>query len=208
MKRLAIYGDSISTPEVSNGGYVQYLPQRFPGLEVQNHAVWGSGFCREIPGSLPLVLLDPQNLPRGCDVILLWLGTNDWYFGTPLGSPNDGTLLSFSGSLQCCLCTLRKAAPQASVVCLTPLYRFGEAAECRRAGNARTTPNKVGATLQDYSRALVSTAQQNGCTVVDMPVLTGICEKNAQDYLFDGIHPNEKGCLQIAQALQSVLEEL
>ena len=54
-----------------------------------------AGF-QKTPNSLISLLENQENLPKDADLIIIWHGTNDWYWGAPLGdidSLDDSTFM-------------------------------------------------------------------------------------------------------------------
>lgn len=197
IKVLTIYGDSISTDRIADGGYIKYLPELLKPDVIYNHAVWGSGITRGIPDSLVEVLDDSDNLHTDSEVVLIWHGTNDWYWGSPMGDYD--TSETFLGGLASCIKQIKASCTNAQIVFMTPLYRYGESTRDEVKGEADIMPNKAGCTMQDYRKAIMRAADDFGCKVIDMYTLSGFDASNYNTYLFDGIHPNEKGCEVIAQ---------
>ena len=160
--RIAVYGDSISTGTHGDGGYLGALAGVADDVRVWGHAVGGSSLAAVAPGSLVDVLADPANLHPDADLALLWHGTNDWYWGSPLGAPDSPDPRTFRGALAHGVRRLRGAAPGLRVVVPGPLCRRERPADGPAEGDAFVTPNRVGATLGDYRRVLRDAAPDLG----------------------------------------------
>ena len=63
-------------------------------------------------------LMDPD-----ADIIVVFGGTNDYGYNTPLGDENDKTDVSFYGALYEMLTGLKAEHPKAVIVFMTPLHR-------------------------------------------------------------------------------------
>ena len=196
---LTIYGDSISTEGIADGGYVRYLPELLGAETIYNHAVWGSGMTKGIPGSLVDVLENPDHLHPDSDSILIWHGTNDWYWGSPLGAYGEPE--TFCGGISLCIGQIRKCTPRGVIVYVTPLFRFGESSLDDGKGEAYMMPNKAGCTMQDYRGVILQAAADFDFKIIDMYTLSGINADNHTSFLSDGIHPNQRGCERIAQII-------
>ena len=196
---LTIYGDSISTDMIADGGYVKYLPELLGTETIYNHAVWGSGMTKGIPGSLAEVLENPDHVHPDSGLVLIWHGTNDWYWGSPLGDYKEPE--TFCGGISLCIDRIRKCNPYAQIAYVTPLFRFGESTLDDAKGEAYRMPNKAGCTMQDYRGAIMRAAIDFDFDIIDMYTLSGIDTDNHTAFLSDGIHPNQRGCEIIARII-------
>lgn len=194
IEKLVIFGDSISTPLIGDGGYAALLRELLQPKELCNFAVAASGTSLVTPDNLLGVLQNHADDCNNADVIILWHGTNDWYWGSPvgqLGSFNDQTYI---GALEKAITTIREHAPNALLVTATPLFRLQAPDGSETVGDAWFTKNKVGATLSDYEKALRDTAKAYCVPVVDARALTGFCAQNRTRFQPDDIHPGKEGC--------------
>lgn len=199
---LVVYGDSISTGSHGSGGYLAALAELG---EVRNHAIGGSPLAPTAPGSLVEVLADPARLHADADVAVVWHGSNDWFWGSPLGDPDAPAAGSFRGALRRCVATLLAAAPGVRVLVPLPLPRFEAPAGTAVAGDAHTTPNRIGATLADYAAVLAEEADR-GYRVVDL-AMAGLSIATPQLYE-DRVHPNAAGYARIAGPLTAAVADL
>jgi len=203
-KTLVIYGDSISTRNYPNGGYGQCLQQQL-GLEtVYNHAIGASALTDGTPNNLIRLLDDESKLHADADLVIIWHGTNDWYWGAPVGDiaggdlENEGT---YVGALNHAIRKIRTAAPQAKLICMTPIWRYQAPDGCTAAAEAWSNPNKIGATLRDYCNALQEMSRLLCFPVVDLRTLTNFNEFNQPVYQPDLVHPSDAGHQVIADIL-------
>ena len=121
LKSIVIYGDSISTINHGHGGYIRHLEKSFPNAILHNHAIGSSGLSLSTPNSLVSLLESPINIHPEADLIILWHGTNDWYWGAPLGNALHGDPYTFEGALHHTLTKLSTLSPHATILFLTPL---------------------------------------------------------------------------------------
>ena len=141
-------------------------------------------------------------------MILVWYGTNDWYWGSPIGELEDCGNGTFLGAVRTVVGEIRRKAPQAVFVWVTPLYRYQKSEGGALEGRAYETGNKTGNTLGDYWQAIWNASIYYGFPLIDMRRLSGIHEGNQEFYLEDRVHPNKAGYVRISGVLIRKLEEL
>lgn len=226
-KRISIIGDSISTFEGYNpqGFNLFYNEEKkhqscvenvsdtwwqmlidFLGAELLVNNSWSGSRVTKLPGRNEL-------FPSGCsderanglhlgikkpDVILIYIGTNDWAYGALTGGEtriiegdvNELFYQAYHGMID----KVKKNYPQAEIFCFTlsstfmssnPKFRF---------------PHKHGGThIEVYNNIIKQVASSSGCRLVD---LYGY--RIPYDAL-DGSHPNRQGMLTLAiEAIRSI----
>lgn len=201
LKKIVIYGDSISTVLHGEGGFEEYLKKRF-SAQVVNYAVSASGLALGTPDNTVCVLADEKNIPVDADLVIMWHGTNDWYWGSPVGRLEDEDSGTFLGAVGEAVRRIRKAVPHAAFVWLTPIYRYEAPDQGSAPGNAYETRNKAGFTMTDYHRAIMEASVYHGFQVLDLRRECGIHEFNHSLYLEDGVHPNRAGYERIIQVME------
>lgn len=199
MKKLVIYGDSISTVNHGNGGYEALLGEALSAEMVCNFAVGSSGLTRMTPRGM-LEILETHPAPCDADLFLVWHGCNDWYWGS--------SMEEFAASIQTAVEKLRAAAPTAALIWVTPIYRFEQPDGMAQAGDAYELPNKKGHTLLDYYLELERSGRKLGFPIIDMHSLCGIHCHNADLYLEDRVHPNHAGYARIAAVLEREIRRI
>lgn len=203
INKLVIYGDSISTMNYDCGGYGRFLGEMLD-CKITNHAISGSGLGKNTPCSMVSVIDNPENLHSDADIIIVWHGTNDWYWGTPVqGDGND----CYDGGLRYVIEKLRNNSPDADIICMTPIFRLQAPDECDECCEAYDNPNKIGFTLKDYIDTLLEMSGKLCFPVVDLRTLTNFNAYNAYKYLPDNIHPSEEGHKRIANILANFIKE-
>lgn len=205
--KLAIYGDSLSTGTHGEGGYEAMLKESLGLLETFNLSVGSSSLSKGSPGCMA-DLLEEGRLPEACDIILVWHGSNDWYWGVPSGNQSDREPSTFYGAISYAINTLRREFPKARIIWVNPIYRMERPDGGELAGDAFQTPNKSGNTLGDYVDILERASLIHGFPVIDMRRLSGIHAYNAGYYLEDGVHPNKNGYVLIHSILDSEIRRL
>lgn len=207
LNEIVIYGDSISTGAHGGGGYLAALEATFSAT-LHNHSIPASGLSTATPNNLVTRLQQPGMLHPDAQLILLWLGTNDWYWGAELGSFAEHTPETFCGAMALVLAQLQHACPQALILWPTPIWRMEQPHECPIRGEGWVTANRSGHTLGDFTVAIQSGATQFGFTAPEMRSKTGFHAANADQMLEDGVHPSRTGYARIAQVLCRSIEAL
>ena len=143
---------------------------------------------------------------KDADLIVIFGGTNDYGYNTPLGDENDKTDVSFYGALYEMLTGLKAEHPKAVIVFMTPLHRveFGGLSVDKQ-------KNDAGYTLYHYIDAIKKQCENLEIPVIDTNTVYGLnpTDKYVKDnYLTDGLHPNEEGHKILAERIASCFEDL
>lgn len=204
-KKIVIYGDSISTTEFGGGGYQQYLEKMIKDCEIYNFAVSSSGLTAGTPDSLVKLLDCEDKLIENSDIVIIWHGTNDWYWGSELGNSDSENENCFYGAIKSVIKKIRSKSPFSKIVWLTPLHRFQAPDGCKKCEEAFVNKNKAGNTLEDYCDAIISMSKRLSFPVIDMRTLTNFNEFNASLYQPDNIHPSKEGYSIISKILSNFI---
>ena len=233
-RKLSILGDSISTfdgwiPE----GYACYFPMDGEVPDVEQ-TWWKMGLkdtemelCVNGSSSGSTCIGDSfsaDNFQYGCsecriwdligsngafpDVIIVYMGTNDFMKAVPLGD-NDGTkaveegmIETFSDAYCMILDKLIAYYPNAEILCcnLPPMGTWGP-----ESGPVFVTfMNSLELTAEDYGKQIEVIAAAKGCKIVDLQNC-GITIDNMAEYVTDGIHMNSEGMKLIRDAVEAAL---
>ena len=147
-------------------GYLTDVTERLSWLHYQNQGRNGwtvQRFAQKI---------DSLNIPVG-DVYTVFLGTNDWWHGTPLGSWDDyrnatGDSTVY-GSFRIVIDKLRHLNPKAPIVLITPMPRADFVYINDAKNNAwGSYKSKVGQTLEQVADAVIWIARREKLRVVDL----------------------------------------
>lgn len=127
------------------------------------------------------------------DVIMVFLGTNDWGHGVKLKPDNEAEendLTIFSVAYKSMLEKLRKNYPSAELWCFT-LAKSGY-----KNGKEIKFPYLYGGRhIEEYCEVIRDCAEKYGCRLIDL-------YKSAEPYdTIDGFHPNASGMKTIADAV-------
>lgn len=206
IKKIVIYGDSISTTEFGNGGYARYLKEKF-NAEVINYAVSASGLSLLTPDNTLSTLEKDECLHEDADLIIMWHGSNEWYWGSEIGTLGEKNGETFLGAIDRAMERIRSKSPNAFLFWLTPIYRYQAPDGCEQEGKAYETKNKAGYTMMDYYCALQEASIYYGFSLIDVRVLSGIHEGNSEKYLGDHVHPTEEGYKRIWKVMEREITE-
>ena len=210
--RSAVFvGDSITAGSGTTKIYYSFLEEALGFGTVTAMGVGGSCISAASDygtGNQPLINRY-QNIPS-TDLIVIFMGTNDYGHETPLGSVGDTKDGTFYGALNTIIPALVAKHTSSKIVFVTPLHRYGFGTS-KILGTKFTydnIPNGVGATLGDYVDALKTVCSNNGVSVIDLHTECTLEPSDAAvraTYMPDGLHPNASGHKVIAGILESHL---
>lgn len=203
-KKIVIYGDSISTKNYGCGGYEHILSEKLNTTNIYNYAICGTGVSSNQQDNFIHILSNEKNIHSDADLIIVWYGTNDWYWSNHLGNANDNDLYTFGGALNKCLEILQDKCKKANIILLTPIFRNQPPFEMENnkpTNYAYKTKNKLGYTLKDYKNLLFEIAENKYIPILDMHTLSQINNFNSSIYLEDEIHPSKLGYEKIGNII-------
>jgi len=147
-------------------GYMTGVTEKLPHIHFinQGHNGWTSGGIAEQVEKLGLTK---------ADVYSIFLGTNDWWQGKPLGvfadyqnNTGNGTVY---GSFRIIINKLRDLNPSGKIVLITPMQRTDFVYINDQKNNAYGCYKEVkGQTLKQFADAIDSIARSDGFEVVDL----------------------------------------
>jgi lysophospholipase L1-like esterase len=200
---LAIYGDSISLDNYPDGGWPTRVTAELRPSACYNHAIGASGLSATTPNNTVTKLRQPAWQHPDADIVLVWHGTNDWYWGAPVGTVGDADESTFAGAVESTVRTLRQINPQVRIVWMTPIPRCQPPHECTDADFAEAweQKNRVGATQRDYAAILHAQSQRLSFPLIDLRTLTGFSADNYSQFYRDVAHPSALGFDRIADLI-------
>ena len=225
-KYFSVLGDSITTLEGYNPeGYRLYYcgkNLKRTGVFTAEDTWWGKVISalggkllinNSWSGSRVAKVPDSDRLfPSGCsdertsalgksgtdpDVILIYLGANDWEQGAPPYADKDSECDKaevFAVAYDTMLKKLKESYPAAEIWCFTlakadikrnPFYVFRE--------------NVAGYSIKDYNAVIMTAAKENGCKAADLYSL-GVAYDSV-----DGSHPTRRGMKTLADMMCSFM---
>jgi lysophospholipase L1-like esterase len=205
-KRVIFFGDSITQQN-----RWQASVQAKHGFTYINNGVAGSCIATGKEDVEPdavhrtaLVTRAPDVTALAGDLILIFAGTNDWYYGVPIGAITDVVTTTFYGALKALLTNLQANNVAKTIVMCTPLQRGG----AREDG----TPSQSGGSRVNYSTqklyrdATLDVAGMFAVQVLDLFTMSGMTYENLDQYTDDDVHPNSGvGAPALAKKISSFL---
>lgn len=178
-KKILIIGDSISDEDLYPRNWVsKFRVMVNDNTTITNLSLSGKTLAK-IGGetnNLPTTL---SSVSGEYDIIVLYLGVNDWMRQVPLGTFISGDNTTICGSLKYFNEWKTQNYPNAKVVCITPL----------KSKKADFTGHKL---LQLYASCICSNALFFGWGIIDAHSFAPLMNPNANNiFTIDGIHPNE-----------------
>lgn len=231
-KTFSIMGDSISTfDEWIPEGYYDFYPMNGEVAYV-NQTWWkmvmndtGMELCANASSSGSTCIGDStgtDNPQHGCsdfriadligndgtypDIIIVYMGTNDFLMAVPLGS-NDGTqyveegeIDNFSDAYSLMLDKLSAYYPGADIFCcnLPPIGDWGTERPFE------IFVNGLGLTSEDYSKEIERITAAKGYTIIDLQHC-GITIDNMSEYVSDGVHFKPDGMKLMRDAVEKAI---
>lgn len=119
------------------------------------------------------------------DVIMIFMGINDWGSGARLEPKNETEkedISIFSVAYSTMLEKLRKSYPQAELWCLTLPISL-----CKRKENFEFPYCYAGIHIEEYSKIIRTCAKNNNCKVIEL------YSKEDRYNTIDGFHPDKEG---------------
>ena len=186
-----VYGDKLKHQEAS---FVNLLGRKINGATVNNYGWRGSA----LSGNNADRLLDRYlAMDKTADIIFVMGGTNDYGYGVELGTMGDKTDQTFYGGLNLLMCGLSQAFPESTLVFFTPLKRKGG-----------DKPNSCGYLLSDYAKAVEDVGAFYGIQVVDLYDAAELdYTGRIKRYMPDGLHPNTRGHITMANYIYNILKK-
>jgi len=228
--RVGVLGDSITDPHQGNVIWWQCL-RKWLGWDAKVYGVSGHQWSH-IPGQTDRMIAE---MGDDVDAVFIFIGTNDFAGGCPLGRWFDdapGTVnwwgkdrnlmrRAFSrdpgtvcGRINLALEKLKIRYPDAQVVLLTPTKRWFFQCSKTNVQPAEEWTNTRGLRLEDYVRCVKEAGEIWSCPVIDLNGESGLLPsvpghlKYFRSRERDGLHPNTRGHVRIAQLVYHRLSAL
>ncbi len=215
--KIQTFGDSI-TDEVWRADKTTWatlladlIPQR--NIDLMNSAVGGAGighgysngggrYPEKTQGNYVYDLMTDGTLRTDNDIVIMFVGTNNWAGNSALGQWGDDTVSTFYGSAKLICDYITKNTKALFIVC-TPIGRYNSADEARGTNADGEPVNNQNKTLRDYCDALVKTCHFYGVPVLDLNYDLGWNRNNIKNFSGDGLHPNANSSKYIARIIAS-----
>lgn len=161
-------------------GYMTMVTEKLPHIKFinQGHNGWTSGGIAEKINELGLV---------SADVYSVFLGTNDWWRGRPLGKledyQNNTGNNTVHGSFRIIIDKLKSLNPNAKIILITPLQRGDFVYIANAKNNAYGSyKSKNEQNLAQFAEAVVNIAKLENIAVIDLFNKSGITQKNMVNF--------------------------
>lgn len=213
-KKIAFLGDSITEAYgIANQecSYLNILARKYH-FTALNYGLGGTRYAKQLHNHVGRYdILDFNHraisIDSKSDILIIFGGTNDYGHGdAPFGKPDDKTDATFCGAVNSLAKKCRMFLPNAIIIFVTPLHRLNDK---HIGSDAWKDPDSR--PLADYVSQIKYVADKNHMPYIDLFNICKIDPNNPADradYMPDGLHPNEKGHLVIANLLGYFLETL
>lgn len=202
-------GDSI-TAATNLKTYYQHLQEILGFSSVAKDATPGSCISATSDNAdkiLPLIGRY-QSIPNG-DLIVIFMGTNDFGHATLLGTIADTTDSSFYGALNVIIPGIKAEHPNSQIVMVTPMHRTFVSSGVNSASDSER--NEAGFILADYVNAIKAICDKYDIYAIDLFNVPELDPNDASvnsTYFNDGLHPNAAGHKKIAEILAEGLKKI
>jgi len=223
-KRIAYLGDSITDPKVlpEDTHYWAYL-QEWLGAETYVYGISGHQWTH-LPGQADRLWKEHGD---NVDAIVIFLGTNDYNTGIPIGEWYTETIekanangkeverrrrhlvydqSTFRGRINFALDSLKRMYPTKQIVLMTPLHRGPAQFSEKNVQPSEEFCNSCGEYLDAYVNAIKEASNIWSVPVIDTHALSGLLPSRKEHSIYvpggnDFLHPNQAGHQRIALSL-------
>ena len=214
-KKIIFLGDSITRGCGTSGrdAFFTTLLQRDCHLALaRNYGIAGTRYARQKKPSAVLFFdldfcMRAGTMRKDADIVVVFGGTNDFGHGdAPFGTDSDRTPATFCGACHFLYQELKTRYPEAVIVIIPPLHRTGEDNPLGDGSKKSPCPP-----LSAYVEQICRTAAQYSLPVLDL-YHAGVLDPNdpqvMEEYVPDGLHPNDAGHAILAEKIREFLESL
>jgi lysophospholipase L1-like esterase len=110
------------------------------------------------------------------DLIVVFGGTNDWYYSVPIGASSDTVTTTFYGAFKNLITGLMSGNAGKPILVVTPIQR--------------ATDRTAYAAQKSYTDAILTICEMYGVPVLDLFRTSGITYENIATFTTDNTHPN------------------
>jgi lysophospholipase L1-like esterase len=199
-KKIVFFGDSITQQGVETDGYIKKLDSILTGKQQNNkYELIGAGVSSDKVYDLYL-RMDTDVLAKNPDAVVIWIGVNDVWHKTLLGTGTDADkFVRFYTAI------IKKLKDKNIAVYLCTPAAIGEKTDFT---------NPLDGDLNNYAAIIRKIARSNNCPLIDLrqAFLDHLKTSNPQNkdrgiLTTDGVHLNRNGNVFVAQQLFSVLSK-
>lgn len=174
--------------------------ERLGGKLMVNDSFSGSTVCKHPQYEVPSYACSTERTSDlgkyGCtpDVIMIFMGINDWGRGTPIASESEDDLSRFSCAYEKMLKRLKEHYPEAELWCLTlPV------STCSESKAFRFPYSYGGIHIEEYSECIRSCVRKNNVRLIEL------YDPEKPYDTVDGFHPTARGMQTLAEAVLNQL---
>jgi lysophospholipase L1-like esterase len=147
-------------------GYLSLVGEKFPGIDIINKGYNGWTAIKIAQE------FDKLEIPKA-EIYSIFLGTNDWWGGKPLGTLSDyqhsAGFETVNGALRVIIDKIRHLNPQAKIILLTPMQRVDFVYINNPKNNAYGSyREKNEQNLADFADAVIAIGELEDIPVVDL----------------------------------------
>lgn len=179
--------------------------------QVNNHGINGTCLASVSDADTESMAYRVKEIDNTADLVTIFGGTNDWGStkgGKPLGAMGDTDPKTVYGAIDSIITTVLTNNPKAKLAFITPLQRNYIGEGTTRRGWSETTINDQGIYLIEVVDAIMEVCNRYAVPVLDLYRNSGITDLNKQQWLADGLHPNQAGYQLIGKQIASFLHTL
>ena len=184
-------GDSITWGEgYYRKCYIDFIAKNHPEVQADKKGVPGM-YTSQLVLYGNNGFLDTNYRP---DIVTVLIGTNDFGCDIPLNQ--------YEGDLENLIDLMKDKFPNSRIIFLTPPYRdyYGE----KKYILSRKV-NNIGNTLDDYINLIKVKSKEKGIEVIELTEDEYFNKDNIREYTMDGLHPNTKGNIFLAEKLYNAV---
>ena len=208
--KVIFLGDSITEGVGASREEAKYVNKvaEICGVEVKNFGVSGTRIARQTEPSEWVTSdydfqMRAEVMSKDADKVFVFGGTNDYGHGdAKIGEESDETPYTFHGALNSLIKRLTELYGKDKICFILPLRRFEEEDLYGQGNRKEPTLN-----LKGYVDIIRAKCEKAGIDYIDLyknGIPKPVTDKG-DEYTADGLHPNDKGHLFIAEKIKNYL---
>lgn len=194
-KKIGFLGDSITNGVGATDyahSYVGLMENEFGSGNVGEYGI-NATLIAVVEGQKPTEAMCVRytDMPNDLDIVVVYGGTNDWYYGGAWGTVDSTDTSTFLGALNVLMSGLVQKYCGKEIFFVTPM---SSDYSHHNTDDANPTSGK---TMKEYRDAIIERATHHAISVIDLYGMCGMDvahnADNKTEYSYDGVHPNDKG---------------
>lgn len=205
-KKANFLGDSITQGVGTNKCYHEFVKDQLNLSVSRNYGVGGTIIANREPNNF---LNRYQTMDDDADLVVVFGGTNDFGHHTPLGDINSEDNTTFYGAIKELCGGLINKYTGKTILFITPMNRNCNMFPADGCPSGQKHNNE-GHTLEDYVKALKEVTSLYSIPVYDLFSNSNLYPYNpsiVNNYIPDGLHPNENGHKVIARKISNFINQ-